>query len=94
MGVGIAIEFNSYILQCYMVSSKPTRQERVDESMMQVGIRYVSVVKSTYIDSVVNGAISIIIGVFLLAFANYNLFRTYYFKMYFSIVIFGATYPH
>ncbi len=47
---------------------------------------------SSHVTSVVNGAVSAILGVLMLAFANYNVFRTYYFKMYFSIVIFGAAY--
>lgn len=42
--------------------------------------------------SVLNGAITTIIGVFLLAFAEYNLFRTYYFKMYMAIVLIGIIY--
>jgi len=80
MGLGIAVEFNTYIVQCFMESPKETRQERVEEAMMKVGV------------SVINGAVSTILGVLMLAFATYNIFRTYYFKMYFSIVIFGAAY--
>ena len=42
--------------------------------------------------SVMNGGISNVLGVFLLALAQYNLFRTYYFKMYMAIVLFGTIY--
>ena len=70
----------TYTTLAFMESKAKTRQGRIDDAMAQVGI------------SVLNGALSTVIGVFMLALAEYSIFRTYYFKMYISVVIFGIYY--
>jgi predicted RND superfamily exporter protein len=80
MGTGISVSVTTYTTLAFMESRAKTRQARIDDAMAQVGI------------SVLNGALSTVIGVFMLAFAEYSIFRTYYFKMYMAVVIFGIFY--
>jgi Niemann-Pick C1 protein len=79
MATGISVEFCSHVARAFSTSPCATRVERAKDGLRKVG------------SSVMSGiTITKLVGVFVLMFANSELFVIYYFRMYMGIVIFGA----
>jgi Niemann-Pick C1 protein len=79
MTVGIAVEFCSHSVRWFLSCNENTRMDRAKSALSHVG------------SSVFSGiTITKFIGVFVLIFAESQLFRVYYFGMYISMVIIGA----
>jgi len=76
MCVGIGVEFVNHIVRFFMWE-KGSRVDRTRGAMHVMG------------SSVFSGGISTLVGVIVLAFAQYEIFRVFYFRMYFGLVIIG-----
>lgn len=79
MATGISVEFCSHVARAFSTSPYPSRVKRAQEALIEVG------------SSVLSGiTITKFVGVFVLMFAQSEIFEIYYFRMYMGIVIFGA----
>jgi len=79
MGTGISVEFCSHVARAFSTSPYQSRVKRAQEALIQTG------------SSVMSGiTITKFVGVFVLMFAQSEIFEIYYFRMYMGIVIFGA----
>jgi Niemann-Pick C1 protein len=78
MAIGISVEFCVHIAHSFMLNHG-TRAERARAALTKMGA---SVFKGITLTKFV--------GVVVLAFASSEIFRVYYFRMFFSIVILGA----
>eukprot|EP01130_Rhizamoeba_saxonica_P004742 TRINITY_DN1923_c0_g1_i2.p1 TRINITY_DN1923_c0_g1~~TRINITY_DN1923_c0_g1_i2.p1 ORF type:complete len:792 (+),score=159.82 TRINITY_DN1923_c0_g1_i2:598-2973(+) len=76
MAVGLGVEFVSHISRSFMLQ-EGSRDERIKEALHRMG------------HSVVSGALSTLVGVIILAFAKYDIFNIFYFRMYFTVVTVG-----
>lgn len=69
MGTGMSVECCAHITRGYIEATKQvSRVEKVQHSMLEIGA------------SVLHGAFTTLLGVIMLAFAKYTLFRVYYFR--------------
>ena len=75
--VGLGVTFSVYFTRAYLVSDLPTPKERVMYAM------------TTHGTSVFNGALSTWLGILVLAFAQYQVFQIYFFRMYFAMILLG-----
>jgi len=80
MSCGLAVEFCVHLMIAFM-RSKGTRKERVELAMNNIGSSILVGIGSTKF-----------IGVMVLAFAPSTIFRIYYFRMYFCIILLGLFY--
>lgn len=80
MAVGISVEFCSHVTHAFAKSLKPTRLERAHEALATMGSSVLSGITLTKIG-----------GIFVLGFAQSQIFRVFYFRMYLGMVLFGAT---
>eukprot|EP00826_Nyctotherus_ovalis_P043644 TRINITY_DN4619_c0_g1_i4.p1 TRINITY_DN4619_c0_g1~~TRINITY_DN4619_c0_g1_i4.p1 ORF type:complete len:560 (+),score=182.12 TRINITY_DN4619_c0_g1_i4:107-1786(+) len=80
MACGLAVEFCVHLMIAFM-RSKGTRRERVISAMNNIGSSILVGIGSTKF-----------IGVMVLAFAPSTIFRIYYFRMYFAIIVLGLFY--
>ncbi|XP_033109697.1 NPC intracellular cholesterol transporter 1-like [Anneissia japonica] len=80
MSVGISVEFCSHITRAFAVSTEPTRVQRAIAALSQMG------------SSVLSGiTLTKFLGIVVLAFSKSQIFQVFYFRMYFGIVVFGAS---
>lgn len=78
--VGIAVEFCSHITRDYVTCLKATRLERAEAALIHMGSSVLSGITLTKLG-----------GIVVLAFSKSQLFQVFYFRMYFGIVLFGAS---
>lgn len=79
MSVGISVEFCSHVTHAFATSVLPTRLERAQEALATMGSSVLSGITLTKIG-----------GIFVLGFAQSQIFRVFYFRMYLGMVVFGA----
>jgi Niemann-Pick C1 protein len=79
MTVGISIEFCSHLVHSYSVSTMESRLERSRDAITKMGSSIFSGITLTKFG-----------GIFILGFANSQIFQVFYFRMYLGIVLFGA----
>lgn len=78
MAVGLVVDYVSHVLHYYLKQPHSlTPDERMIEALTEIG------------PSVMMGCSTTLLGMFPLAFANSTIFRTF-FRMFLSIIIFGA----
>ncbi|XP_076084000.1 NPC intracellular cholesterol transporter 1-like isoform X2 [Mytilus galloprovincialis] len=80
MAVGIAVEFCAHIVRAFAISLKPSRIERAEEALANMGSSVFSGITLTKLG-----------GIIVLAFAKSQLFQVFYFRMYLGMVVFGAS---
>eukprot|EP00958_Prasinococcus_capsulatus_P030510 scaffold8163_cov417-Prasinococcus_capsulatus_cf.AAC.3 len=94
MAVGLCVDFLLHIGFAYVEASRGAGHGNhrsttlahtdagyaVDAALLKMG------------PATLNGALSTMVGVIVLAFAKYYLFKVYYFRMYLCIVILGLVY--
>ncbi|XP_063873774.1 NPC intracellular cholesterol transporter 1-like isoform X1 [Scylla paramamosain] len=80
MAIGISVEFCSHVTHAFATSVKPTRLERAHEALATMGSSVLSGITLTKIG-----------GIFVLGFAQSQIFRVFYFRMYLGMVLFGAS---
>ncbi|XP_055936773.1 NPC intracellular cholesterol transporter 1-like [Argiope bruennichi] len=78
VAVGISVEFCSHLTRCFALSEKPTRIERAQDALYQMGT------------SVLTGITLTDCGILVLAFAKSQVFRIFYFRMFLGIIAFGT----
>ncbi|XP_015594576.1 NPC intracellular cholesterol transporter 1 isoform X2 [Cephus cinctus] len=79
MAVGISVEFCSHLVHAFSVSIQPTRVERAADALTNMGSSVFSGITLTKFG-----------GIIVLGFANSQIFKVFYFRMYLGIVLFGA----
>ncbi|KAJ4461389.1 putative Niemann-Pick type protein 1B [Paratrimastix pyriformis] len=80
MGIGISVEFCVHIAHSFTSSKRGSRDHRVAVALTDVGA------------SVMNGiTVTKFIGVMVLAFSRSLIFVIYYFRIFFIVVVLGAT---
>lgn len=79
MAIGISVEFCSHFVHQFTSSIHPSAIDRVSESLAETGSSVFSGITLTKFG-----------GILVLAFARSKIFKIFYFRMYFLIVIFGA----
>lgn len=78
--LGLAVEFTVHVARAHVYSTKATDTERLADALCAVG------------SSVVAGiTITKLIGIFVLAFTQLQIFEVYYFRMWLSLVVIAAT---
>ncbi|XP_076477317.1 NPC intracellular cholesterol transporter 1 homolog 1b isoform X2 [Bombus vancouverensis nearcticus] len=76
---GISVEFCSHIIHSYLKSTKKTKIDRASDALNNMG------------SSVFSGiTLTKIVGIIILAFSKTQIFQIFFFRMYLSIVVFGA----
>ncbi|KAK8738118.1 hypothetical protein OTU49_004053 [Cherax quadricarinatus] len=79
MAIGISVEFCSHVTHAFATSVKITRVERAREALANMG------------SSVLSGiTLTKFVGIVVLGFAQSQIFRVFYFRMYLGMVLFGA----
>ncbi|KOX74661.1 Niemann-Pick C1 protein [Melipona quadrifasciata] len=79
VAAGISVEFCSHIIHSYLKSNKSTKLARASDALNEMG------------SSVFSGiTLTKIIGIIVLRFSKTQIFEIFFFRMYLSIVIFGA----
>ncbi|XP_069161595.1 LOW QUALITY PROTEIN: NPC intracellular cholesterol transporter 1-like [Procambarus clarkii] len=79
MAVGISVEFCSHVTHAFATSIRPSRVERAREALANMG------------SSVLSGiTLTKFFGIIVLAFAQSQIFRVFYFRMYLGMIVFGA----
>lgn len=76
---GIAVEFCAHVLRAFLTASG-TRQQRAEAALKGMGASVMCGITLTKF-----------IGVLVLAFAHTAIFEVYYFRMYFALVLLGAS---
>ncbi|CAG9821327.1 unnamed protein product [Phaedon cochleariae] len=79
MSVGISVEFCGHIVHSYEHSEKESSVERATDALATTGIKVISGITLTKF-----------CGIIVLAFANSEIFKIFYFRMYMGIVVIGA----
>ncbi|OQV22774.1 Niemann-Pick C1 protein [Hypsibius exemplaris] len=79
MGVGISVEFCSHLMRAFAISMKSGRIARAQDALRHMGISVFSGITLTKFG-----------GIVVLGFSHSQIFRTYYFRMYLSMVLIGA----
>ncbi|XP_029633427.1 NPC intracellular cholesterol transporter 1 [Octopus sinensis] len=80
MAIGISVEFCSHIARGFAVAKEGDKVARAQYAVAHTG------------SSVMSGiTLTKLFGIIVLAFSKSQIFRVFYFRMYFGIVIFGAT---
>ncbi|XP_076000791.1 NPC intracellular cholesterol transporter 1 [Genypterus blacodes] len=80
MCCGISVEFCSHIVRAFSISVKGNRVERAEEALAHMGSSVFSGITLTKFG-----------GILVLAFSKSQIFQIFYFRMYLSIVLLGAT---
>uniref|UniRef100_A0A673B8K7 SSD domain-containing protein n=1 Tax=Sphaeramia orbicularis TaxID=375764 RepID=A0A673B8K7_9TELE len=80
MSCGISVEFCSHIVRAFSVSVKKNRVERAEEALAHMGSSVFSGITLTKFG-----------GILILALSKSQIFQVFYFRMYLSIVLLGAT---
>jgi len=80
MAVGISVEFCSHLVHTYAISTKYSKEERASDCLAKMGSSIFSGITLTKF-----------FGILVLAFAKSQIFQVFYFRMYLSIVIIGAS---
>ncbi|KAL7026898.1 hypothetical protein ACKWTF_005220 [Chironomus riparius] len=79
MTVGISVEFCTHLVHSFRSSNENTSLERVKDSLTRMGSSIFSGITLTKFG-----------GIFILGFAQSQIFQVFYFRMYLGIVLFGA----
>lgn len=79
MAVGISVEFCSHMVHTFACSVKHTRVQRASDALTQMGSSIFSGITLTKFG-----------GILVLGFANSQIFKIFYYRMYLGIVLFGA----
>ncbi|XP_034097515.1 NPC intracellular cholesterol transporter 1 [Drosophila albomicans] len=80
MAVGISVEFCSHLVHSFALSKELTQVTRAADSLSKMGSSIFSGITLTKFA-----------GILVLAFAKSQIFQVFYFRMYFGIVVIGAT---
>lgn len=80
MSCGISVEFCSHIVRAFSISVKKNRVERAEEALAHMGSSVFSGITLTKFG-----------GILILALSKSQIFQVFYFRMYLSIVLLGAT---
>ncbi|XP_070796687.1 NPC intracellular cholesterol transporter 1 isoform X1 [Pituophis catenifer annectens] len=80
MSCGISVEFCSHVTRAFTISTKATRVERAEEALSQMGSCVFSGITLTKFG-----------GIVVLAFSKSQIFQIFYFRMYLTMVLLGAT---
>ncbi|XP_060813473.1 NPC intracellular cholesterol transporter 1 homolog 1b-like [Bombus pascuorum] len=79
VAAGISVEFCSHIIHSYLKSTQKTKIGRASDALNNMG------------SSVFSGiTLTKIVGIIILAFSKTQIFQIFFFRMYLSIVVFGA----
>lgn len=79
MCVGISVEFCGHIIHSFENSSEDNAVDRIRDALANTGIKVISGITLTKF-----------CGIVVLGFANSQIFRVFYFRMYMGIVVIGA----
>lgn len=79
MAVGISVEFCSHLVHSFAVSVEETRERRAADALTKMGSSVFSGITLTKFG-----------GILVLGFAQSQIFKVFYFRMYLGIVLFGA----
>jgi len=77
MAVGLSVEYVAHFVRSFMKHDGNNRKERSTTAILDMG------------QNVLGGGISTFLGVIVLGFSPYPVFNTYYFRMYFLIIVIG-----
>ncbi|VDO77743.1 unnamed protein product [Schistosoma curassoni] len=77
--LGISVEFCAHIVRSFTISVLPTRVERAKESLSEMGSSILRGITLTKLG-----------GIVVLAASKSRLFQIFYFRMYLSMILFGA----
>lgn len=80
MAVGISVEFCSHLVHSFSLSKETSQVDRAADSLSKMGSSIFSGITLTKFA-----------GILVLAFAKSQIFQVFYFRMYFGIVVIGAT---
>ncbi|XP_017858960.1 PREDICTED: Niemann-Pick C1 protein [Drosophila arizonae] len=80
MAIGISVEFCSHLVHSFSLSKELNQIKRAADSLSQMGSSIFSGITLTKFA-----------GILVLAFAKSQIFQVFYFRMYFGIVVIGAT---
>ncbi|CAH8614521.1 unnamed protein product [Schistosoma rodhaini] len=79
VALGISVEFCAHIVRSFTISVLPTRVERAKESLSEMGSSILRGITLTKLG-----------GIVVLAASKSRLFQIFYFRMYLSMILFGA----
>ena len=80
MSVGIAVEFSAHIVKSYVNSQNCSSSGKAKSALVTTG------------PSVFSGiTLTKFVGIVVLAFAKSKLFEVFYFRMFLSVIVLGAT---
>ncbi|KRT84519.1 Hedgehog receptor [Oryctes borbonicus] len=79
MSVGIAVEFCGHIVHSFKKSREATGKDRARDALSNMGSSILSGITLTKFS-----------GIIVLAFSKSQIFKVFYFRMYFGVVIIGA----
>lgn len=80
MAIGISVEFCSHLVHSFSLSKESNQVNRAADSLSKMGSSIFSGITLTKFA-----------GILVLAFAKSQIFQVFYFRMYFGIVVIGAT---
>lgn len=79
MAVGISVEFCSHLVHSFSMSIQDTREKRAADALTKMGSSVFSGITLTKFG-----------GILVLGFAQSQIFKVFYYRMYLGIVLFGA----